>query len=108
MQLFLGDGSYILVNEGIDCSLPLEGSEENVRAWYVSAPIIEPVRENGWVGSVAEGGSVNFRSIHFNPHGHGTHTECLGHITQEVHSVNRYLSLFHQRFEWMKMARLIE
>lgn len=88
MQLFLGDGSYILVNEGIDCSLPLEGSEDNVRAWYVSAPVIEPVRENGWVGAVAEGGSVNFRSIQFNPHGHGTHTECLGHITPDVHSVN--------------------
>ena len=88
MQLFLGDGSYVLTNEGIDCSIPLEGNEQNVRAWYVSPPLIEPVRENGWVGAVAEGGSVNFRSIHFNPHGHGTHTECLGHITSEVHSVN--------------------
>ena len=73
MQLFLGDGSYVLTNEGIDCSIPLEGNEQNVRAWYVSPPLIEPVRENGWVGAVAEGGSVNFRSIHFNPHGHGTH-----------------------------------
>lgn len=91
MQLFLGDGTYILTNEGIDCSIPLEGSEQNVRAWYVSPPVVEPVRENGWVGAVAEGGSVNFRSIHFNPHGHGTHTECLGHITPEVHSVNRII-----------------
>ena len=88
MQLFLEDGSYILTNEGMDCSLPLEGNEQNVRAWYVSPPVIEPVRENGWVGAVAEGGSVNFRSVQFNPHGHGTHTECLGHITPEVHSVN--------------------
>lgn len=88
MQLFLEDGTYILTNEGIDCSIPLEGNEQNVRAWYVEPPVIEPVRGNGWVGAVAEGGSVNFRSIHFNPHGHGTHTECLGHITSEVHSVN--------------------
>lgn len=91
MQLFLEDGSYVLTNEGIDCSIPLEGKEENVRAWYVAPPRIEPVRENGWVGAVAEGGSVNFRSIQFNPHGHGTHTECLGHITPEVHSVNGVL-----------------
>ncbi len=88
MQLFLGNGTYILTNEGIDCSIPLEGTDENVRAWYVSPPVIEPVRENGWIGAVAEGGSVNFRNIQFNPHGHGTHTECLGHITSEVHSVN--------------------
>ena len=37
---------------------------------------------------MAEGGSVNFRNVFFNPHGHGTHTECLGHITEEVYSVN--------------------
>ncbi|MEN9978150.1 MAG: hypothetical protein RLZZ569_775, partial [Bacteroidota bacterium] len=66
MQLFLEDGSYILMNEGIDCSIPLTASEKNPTAWYVAAPSIEVVRENGWVGSVNEGGSVNFRNIHFN------------------------------------------
>lgn len=88
MQLFLEDGSYVLTDEGIDCSIPLEASATNPRAWYVNAPVIEPVRTADWNGSVAEGGSVNFRNIFFNPHGHGTHTECLGHITEEVYSVN--------------------
>lgn len=88
MQLFLEDGSYVLTNEGIDCSIPLEASPANPRAWYVDPPVIEPVRTAEWTGSVAEGGSVNFRNVFFNPHGHGTHTECLGHITEEVHSVN--------------------
>lgn len=88
MQLFLEDGSYILTNEGVDCSIPLEASEHNPRAWYVDPPVIEPVRTADWTGAVAEGGSVNFRNVFFNPHGHGTHTECLGHITPEVHSVN--------------------
>jgi kynurenine formamidase len=32
------------------------------------------------LGSVAEGGAVNFRDVYFNPHGHGTHTENVGHI----------------------------
>lgn len=88
MQLFLEDGRYIITYEGIDCSLPLSNTSENPRAWYVDLPTISPVRANGWVGAVAEGGSVNFRDIAFNPHGHGTHTECLGHITPEVYSVN--------------------
>ena len=88
MRLFLEDGSWIDTSEGIDCSLPLEASDRNPRAWYVDPPVIEPVRANGWTGSVAEGGSVNFRNVFFNPHGHGTHTECLGHITPEVYSVN--------------------
>lgn len=50
--------------------------------------------ENGFVGSVAQGGSVNFRNVSFNPHGHGTHTECYGHITSEVHSVNEHMNEF--------------
>lgn len=88
MQLFLEDGSYILTTEGTDCSIPLTPDKDNPRAWYVAPPVIEPVRTEQWTGSVAEGGSVNFRNVFFNPHGHGTHTECLGHITETVHSVN--------------------
>ncbi len=91
MKLVFEDGTYIQTETGIDCSISLRNSPENPTAWYVSAPEIEPVRANGWVGSVAEGGSVNFRNILFNPHGHGTHTECLGHITEEVYSINGVL-----------------
>ena len=87
MKLQLEDGSYFRTDEGIDCAMPLTGDETNPRAWYVNPPVIEPVRTENWTGSVAEGGSTNFRDISFNPHGHGTHTECCGHITPEVFSV---------------------
>ncbi|MEC8113989.1 MAG: cyclase family protein, partial [Bacteroidota bacterium] len=60
----------------------------NPSAWYVDDPKMVPVRGEGFVGAVAEGGAVNFRDITFNPHGHGTHTECLGHITHDIHSVD--------------------
>lgn len=97
MQLFLANGDYVLTHEGIDCSIELSADAQNPTAWYVNAPVIEPVRANGWVGSVAEGGSVNFRDVSFNPHGHGTHTECLGHITPTVHSVNGLITkLFYE------------
>jgi len=75
----------------LDLSIPLSNTKDNPRAWYVDLPIIESVMENGFIGSVKKGGSVNFRNISFNPHGHGTHTECLGHITPEVYSVNQSL-----------------
>lgn len=91
MILFLDDRHYIDTAHGRDISIPLTGDLQNPRAWYVQPPKFEPVRSNGFTGAVAEGGSVNFRDIYFNPHGHGTHTECLGHITEEVHSVNRHL-----------------
>lgn len=83
------------LNKGIDCSIPLIAAPGRVAAWYVSPIRIEPVRSAGWVGSVAEGGSVNFREITFTPHGHGTHTECVGHITPEVYSINNHIRSYH-------------
>lgn len=72
-----------------DLSLVLSGNgKPNPSAWYVDPPSMRPVRGEGFVGAVAEGGSVNFREVAFNPHGHGTHTECLGHITSDVHPVD--------------------
>jgi kynurenine formamidase len=78
----------------IDISLPLTNTDANPIAWYLEQPVIEPVRFGDWVGKVAEGSSTNFNNIHFNPHGHGTHTECLGHITRDFYSVNQSLKTF--------------
>jgi len=72
----------------VDLSVTLRNDPSNPTAWYVQPPRFEPVRGEGFVGAVAEGGSVNFRDVHFNPHGHGTHTECVGHITRDVHPVD--------------------
>jgi len=63
------------------------GDGHGSRAWYVDFMKLQVVRANGFLGSVAEGGSVNFRDVFFNPHGNGTHTECLGHISPEAHSI---------------------
>jgi arylformamidase len=94
MRLFLNDSEFIETQHGEDLSIELTKDDVNPRAWYVDFPKFEPVRANGFVGSVAEGGSVNFRDIYFNPHGHGTHTECYGHISREWVSVNDCLSEF--------------
>ena len=94
MRLYLSKSEFIETSEAIDLSMSLQASTENVRAWYVDPPRMEIVRANGFVGSIQEGGSVNFRDVFFNPHGHGTHTECLGHITREFFSINQCLKQF--------------
>lgn len=83
----------------LDISIPLH--PDGPRAWYVDKLQIEPVRSDQFTGSVKEGGSVNFRNIFFNPHGHGTHTETVGHIDAEIISINRTLKQF------MFLAKLI-
>ncbi len=78
----------------LDISMPLKASKHNVNAWYLDEPKIEPVKVENWVASVKEGASVNFNNIKFNPHAHGTHTECVGHITKEFYSINKSLKQF--------------
>ena len=82
------------LSQPIDISIPLIGSKENVNAWYIEEPKIEPVTVDNWVGKVTEGASTNFNTIVFNPHAHGTHTECVGHITPEHHSIHNTLKQF--------------
>ena len=78
----------------LDISIPLSGSKSNVNAWYLDAPKMEPIKDGEQIISVLEGACVNFNNISFNPHAHGTHTECVGHITKKLHSVNRNLKQF--------------
>lgn len=73
-----------------DISIPL-GTENSVLAWGCPPAKMEPVVAGKFKGEVKQGGSVNFRNVTFNPHGNGTHTECVGHITREAQSVNRAL-----------------
>jgi kynurenine formamidase len=82
------------LSKPIDISIPLTNSDENPIAWYIEIPVIEPVVFGDWIGSIKEGASTNFNTISFNPHGHGTHTECLGHITREFYSINQCLKQF--------------
>ena len=89
MQLNIEFGGKLFTASGepeVDISIPI-AEQGGASAWYVDNMKVDVVRSNGFLGSVAEGGGVNFRNVTFNPHGNGTHTECLGHISPEAHSV---------------------
>ncbi len=93
------------LSKPIDISIPLTNTDKNPIAWYIDKPVIEPVRFGDWVGKVSEGSSsTNFNNIFFNPHGHGTHTECLGHITHDFYSVNQALKQFFFVSELISIA----
>jgi kynurenine formamidase len=79
--------------KGMDISISM--NPKGPRAWYVEPMRIEPVRTEQFLGSVAEGGAVNFRDVYFNPHGHGTHTENVGHIVDTDVPVVNSISSSH-------------
>jgi len=91
---FEGNKLEVDLWDPIDISIPLRATTNNVTAWYVSPPRIEPVVMGDWIGDVNKGAGVNFRDVYINPHGHGTHTECVGHISKENYSLNQCLKTF--------------
>ncbi|MEN8776411.1 MAG: cyclase family protein [Polaribacter sp.] len=82
------------ISNPIDISIPIDPKKKNVNALYIEGPKIFPQEFDGEVVKVSEGAVVNFNNIHFNPHSHITHTECVGFITDKVHSVNKNLKYF--------------
>ena len=71
----------------IDISIPLRFNGQQPNAYGVATASAEPVRAGSLVGDTRQGGSVNFEQYTFIPHCNGTHTECVGHITDERISV---------------------
>ncbi|PKP44676.1 MAG: metal-dependent hydrolase [Bacteroidetes bacterium HGW-Bacteroidetes-13] len=82
------------LSKPIDISISIQHGEKNLTAWGIEAPHISPVVSGDWTGKVTEGANVNFNNIFFNPHAHGTHTECLGHITRDFFDVQDCLKTF--------------
>lgn len=89
-----GKAYTIDLNKPLDISMELRDGPSNVNVWYVDPPSISPHVAEGMAINVSEGASVNFNDIAFNPHAHGTHTECVGHITKAFHSVNQSLQQY--------------
>ena len=73
---------------GVDLSVPVNPHSGLPRAWYRGPATAEACSIGRWVGSVAEGGSVNFRDVTFNPHAHGTHTETREHVRDDFHPID--------------------
>lgn len=97
------------LSKPIDLSIPLRDGAENPNCFWAPMPEFSPVRAGDFVGSTKEGGVVNFFNIRLNPHGNGTHTECVGHIAKErfvlreclleSHFLAKIVSLYPRRTE---------
>jgi arylformamidase len=70
-----------------DLSIPLNFNGEQPNAYGADAAVSKAVEAGSLVGDTRRGGSCNFEQYTFIPHCNGTHTESIGHITNERISI---------------------
>ncbi len=70
-------------SQGIDISIPLCFNSEQPNTYGVDIAISKPYQDAKFIGDTRQGGPCNFETYSFTPHCNGTHTECIGHITDE-------------------------
>ncbi len=71
----------------LDISIPVEFSGPRLSAFGAPPATAEPFAGKEHAASVAEGAGYNCEVFTFSAHLHGTHTECVGHISQQPHVV---------------------
>ncbi|HMO38886.1 MAG TPA: cyclase family protein [Saprospiraceae bacterium] len=81
--------------EPLDISIPLRAGMDTVNCFYAPPIEVTPVVAGNFIGATAQGGPVNFFNVKINPHGNGTHTECVGHIAKAPYTIHQSLQNFH-------------
>ncbi len=97
------NGKKIAFNskQGVELTLPVQQGINTVNAYYIPDAKIAPIKVGNFVGDVTQGGGCNCENITFNAHGNGTHTECVGHISE------KRIALHHCLKEFLFVAELI-
>jgi arylformamidase len=71
----------------IDLAIPLDFAGAQPRFFAGTPASSAPLRAGSFTGSVGAGASCNCATYTLAPHCHGTHTECVGHVTDPAASL---------------------
>jgi kynurenine formamidase len=72
---------------GVDLAIPLDFRGAQPRFFAAGPAAAAPLEVGGFNGDVRNGASCNCSVHTLAPHCHGTHTECVGHLTDDGHSL---------------------
>jgi arylformamidase len=88
ISIQIGECTYRIDDrKPLDLSIPLLFNGPQPNAYGVESAMSKACEAGDIVGDTRRGGSCNFESYTFIPHCNGTHTEGVGHITDERISV---------------------
>ena len=71
------------LDKGLDISIDFVNESEGPNCFHAPTFKVSPLKAGDFVGAIEHGSPVNFYNVEINPHGNGTHTECVGHISKE-------------------------
>jgi hypothetical protein len=71
------------LRQGVDLSVPLDFDGPQPAFFTDRRATSSPLESGGFTGRVATGASCNCATLTLAPHCHGTHTECVGHVTRD-------------------------
>lgn len=83
-----GESYDIEIGNPLSIAIPLNFGGIQPNAYDVEKAESSAFETGSLIGDTRRGGSCNFEKINFIPHCNGTHTECVGHITNERISVH--------------------
>ena len=67
----------------LSIAIPLDFNGPQPSFYDAPAATAKPYRDSGFVGDTRAGGSCNCEQLTLVPHCNGTHTECVGHVTDD-------------------------
>lgn len=81
---------FIDTQQPLDISIPVNFRGSHPIVWGAPKASALSYAVEGFIGDTRKGGSCNVEEYRFIPHCHGTHTECVGHISHKkivIHQV---------------------
>lgn len=91
---FEADGRAFQVDFGqpVSLAIPLDFAGPQPSCFGAARAESSPLRSGGFTGDTRRGGSCNCEVLTLAPHCNGTHTECVGHVTDERVAVSERLA----------------
>lgn len=89
MRFEAGGRSYrVDVGKPLSLAIPLDFAGPQPSCFGAPRAEARALRAGGFVGDTRAGGSCNCEIVTLAPHCNGTHTECVGHVTDDRIAVN--------------------
>jgi hypothetical protein len=92
------------LDKPIDISIPVRFDDEQLTSFGSNGAECKPFQAGSFTGSVNSGAGCNCDVLTFSPHLHGTHTECVGHISDTPIVVQDVMNGNNNGFLWTALV----